>query len=159
MKTILAIDPSINHVGWASYRSEVWQGGTYDMNINKQSRIPSLISNCYLLAKFLKDRNQTLDLLIVEKPTFMSSAKGQIASQRGYTLDLAFINGYIISHFTQNYFNPVVIEYTPQQWKGTVPKSATLAKFKRLFPTIDANKLTDHEIDARMIIQHYLTKK
>lgn len=160
MKTILAIDPSIRHVGWAFHQYEYiipkWDGGVLEFKENYEIDFIA-----YSICQKLKDKLQHIqpDIIITEKPSFMSSAKGQIAAQQGYTLDLAFLNGYIISYFRKTLYIPKIIQYTPQQWKGQVPKSATLAKFKREFPQINADKLTDHEIDARMMIHHYLTTK
>lgn len=165
MTTILAVDPSIRNVGWAIHiydkerKISDWNGGC--LSFPEDQSIQSLSFNvCMLLDGLLKKygyfSEPTLpSVLIVEKATFMSGTKGHIAAQKGYTLDLAFIAGYIVSHFRVNRFHPVIKLYTPQDWKGNVPKSATLAKYKRYFPGIKPPK-TDHEVDAKMMIVHYL---
>lgn len=144
---ILAIDPSINYVGWAYYDTELdeWEGGSIFLKVgNLHTRSVEI---CHQLNRFKPTQ------FVYEKPTFMASTKGRVAAQKGYTIDLAFICGYVAARSMVNPFD--IFGYTPVQWKGNVPKRATEAKYFRHF-TRRTPPPSEHEIDATMLLWEHL---
>jgi hypothetical protein len=144
---ILAIDPSINNVGLALYNTETGKLITRVLHPPKLQRqyLLSWICNQIQCVEFFKNINT----LVIEYPTFQNSAKGRIAAQKGYTLDLAYIAGYISAECK---LKPSCIHLpTPQQWKGNLPKAAVGRRFQRRFG-IDPETITDHEYEAAMMI-------
>lgn len=151
----LAIDPSINNVGWAGYKDGLFTGGTIDLS--EWDSLP--YKSDYLIRQLLKMKPHTV---IYEEATFQASAKGKIAAQKGYIINLGFIAGYVAGAL---HLHPAdIYGYTPMQWKGSVPKSATYAKYRRY---INLEKIkysqayhnqepTEHEIDATMLLVHHL---
>lgn len=148
METILAIDPSINHVGFALLQiGKQWNWET----VNLESK--SLQFKCEELVSTIVTRG-LITQLVCEYPQFMAVGRGLIAAQRGYTLDLACICGYLAGYYRIAPSN--IFYYTPNQWKGQRPKSATLAAFKRTFPKHTLP--SEHAIDATMLLHYHATK-
>ncbi len=150
---ILAVDPSVRNIGWALHDTSEgkWEGGTISFN-----RGP-ILDTCQILAAKLQSiiRNiPRLDVMITEQPVFFGSAKGRIAAMKGFTLDLAFVNGYLIAHFRSQHRGLRVKQFRPADWKGMVHKKATEAKYIRTFP--DRRLPSEHEIDATMMLYHYI---
>lgn len=144
---LLSLDPSVNDVGWAYHDTELneWEGGSIHLKGgNLHLRCAEI---CTHLNRFIPDQ------FIYEKPTFMASIKGRVAAQKGYTIDLAFICGYVAARFGVNPFD--IIGYTPNQWKGNVPKRATEAKYYRHFSRTGSPP-SDHEVDATMLLWEHL---
>lgn len=144
---ILAIDPSVNNIGIAIYDTRTKKLQTYTLHPNSTS----LIGKCIQAMVYCRLRmdGQIIDRLVAEYPTFQGSTKGKIAAQRGYTLDLAFIVGYIsasIGLLSKDIHLP-----TPMQWKGTMPKEAVGHRFQKVYG-IDYKSVTDHEFEAAMMI-------
>lgn len=148
---ILAIDPSVNHVGWAIHDTTTrqWEGGSIDLlkggNIHLKCR-----EICIHLNRF-----KPFDQFVYEKPTFMASTKGRIAAQKGYTMDLAFICGFVAASFGIDPFD--IFGYTPMKWKGNVPKRATEAKYYRHFER-ELPPPSEHQIDATMLLHYHLNQ-
>jgi hypothetical protein len=89
---------------------------------------------------------------------FFSGQKGALTAAQNYTIDLAGIVGFLAGAFGCG----EIKLYTPNQWKGSVPKSVTKRKFIRLYGE-QANKvlrrgITDDALDAIMIAQHWMTQ-
>lgn len=101
------------------------------------------IANEILRFIFLTLYNELPDVLVIEYPQWEGSERGAIASQKGYTLNLAFLAGYIGGYyalpFTKKYFP------TPRDWKGNMPKSATVHRVQKYFGTL---QISEHEMDA-----------
>ena len=95
--------------------------------------------------------------LALEYPTFFGSTRGKIAATQGYTLDLAGMVGYLAGSFEVR--AEQVTLWKPEQWKGSVPKTVTQAKFIRLYGK-DADYVvrnySDDTIDAIMIAEFWL---
>jgi hypothetical protein len=164
---VLAIDPSMNNLGWAAHNlnlgcnrydidSDAWRFGL----IHPKART----TDCQYKWRdaYTKLRSAVGDWkpthLASEWPSFYASTKGRIAAMKGYTIDLAGMTAYIAGRLG---LPPDFITlWTAQQWKGSVPKHATQAKFLRLFGdgagTILRNCSHD-VIDAIMIAEYWLT--
>lgn len=148
---ILAIDPSINNVGLAWYSTEKKKLRT---KIYHPPKGPTLVSIGIQIIKSILIWAPELDVIIIEYPQYEGSARGQIASQKGYTLDLSFLCGYIGGFFDLGSTNFLIP--TPREWKGNRPKSATEAEVKKVFPSFVGS---EHEIDAVGMILWYLNRR
>jgi len=143
----LILDPSVNNIGFAiltitNGKPAVLKDGTIypDSELSIQQKAEYVFAS---LQKFnsLRDCYQT----IMEYPTFMGGTKGLIAAQKGYTIDLGVMVGYL-SGLLAPQMPDDVFYYTPMQWKGTKPKSATIAHLKRMFPSFRPH--SEHSADA-----------
>jgi hypothetical protein len=163
---LLAIDPSINNLGYAMFDMGHGAGNQYDLTSG--AWIYGLIhpKGKYIQHKWRDTFRQLLDRLdkrpthfASEWPTFFTGQRGMIAAQMGYTIDLAGIVGYLAGRFAVR--ADWIALWTPQQWKGSVPKHITERKFVRLFGD-GAKKairrgISNDEIDAVMIAEFWLS--
>lgn len=150
---ILAVDPSVNNVGLALYDTKTEKLKTrtfHPPKVKRQYIVNSIIRT--ILIEFLPI-GEKIGVLIVEYPNFQNSVKGQIAAQKGYTLDLAYIAGALTTALTISPDN--VHLPTPMEWKGTAPKAAIGRRFERRWK-IPADSVTDHQFEAAMMIDWYL---
>lgn len=152
---ILAIDPSIRNLGWATYEG-VWNTGNWKhgtLEIPSGLTIPEVL---HFIGKQLKykilDNDPTV--LVVEYPEFFQgSQKGAVAAVKGTTFGLAAIAGYLQGFFKLNGQNGKVVHYTPSQWKGQIPKAGMLHRFYKRFGYPAPN---DHEAEAALMLDYYL---
>jgi len=114
-KYILSIDPSINNVGWAlSKNKKLIKWGIIHPSKDKKE---TYLKKC----RDVTDQITTLLVaqypiqLVTEIPDHFGDS-GYMARESGAILKLAFIAG-MIFNITDN-----VITYTPNQWKGQIPK-------------------------------------
>lgn len=164
---VLAVDPSMVNLGWACFNmnlganrydidSSAWRFGL--IHPRSQNRSPQYRWR----DAFAKLRNGLQDWrpthYASEWPSYFATQKGRIAATMGYTVDLAGISAYIAGRFGMR--ADFITLWKPEQWKGTVPKSVTQAKFIRLFGH-DAEMVVrnySHDvIDAIMIAEFWLT--
>lgn len=149
----LALDPSVNNVGWTLFDSKkpamkMWRWGTFNLEgFNRTQRICDLRGMIDLTIK------GGFDHLVGEYPTFFSSEKGQIAAHKSYTIDLAYVLGYIAGWYQKDHrtFHPI----TAIEWKGAVKKEVTARKFFRIFK-VPLYTLSEHAIDSTMMLRHFL---
>lgn len=153
MQYLIAIDPSINNLGFADLQIgqfQTWNAFLCQPEGSLQNRTKSILRK---LRARLADTGLKPDNLIMEMPTFMTGSKGLIAAQKGYTIDLAYIIGAIQGMLDLSPLN--VFLYTPQQWKGQKPKSATKAQHKRIF---GFDLPSQDECDAKMMLYFHCKK-
>jgi hypothetical protein len=160
---LLAIDPSVYNLGWACYCAAggplegIMDGGWRFGCIHPrgETRIEKWSDALHKLARATWEWELTH--FVAEWPAFFGSERGRIAAQKGYTLELAGMVGYLAGRLS---FRPERISlYTPQQWKGSVSKAVTRAKFVRAFGEAAravARSVPDDTIDAIMIAEHWL---
>lgn len=151
----LAIDPSIENIGLASFNTKKneWKSAYVKLNgINRQMRMIDLKDE---ILTFLNGRAP--DHLVVEYPAFYSSQKGQIAAHNNWTIDLAFICGFLFGRMVETHrdFSPL----TAIEWKGNVRKEMTARKLMRKFQRTNIAHLSEHEIDAIMMLYYFLYEK
>lgn len=156
MQYLIAIDPSINNLGFADLQIDdkgkpTWFTELLNPEGSLQRRV-KYICHHYILKRIRKIGNHPHNL-IMEMPTFMTGSKGLIAAQKGYTIDLAYIIGAIQGMLDLSPLN--VFLYTPQQWKGQKPKSATKAQHKRIF---GFDLPSQDECDAKMMLYFHCKK-
>lgn len=148
---ILAIDPSVNDLGWATYIK-----GKFDWGVihPEGSDLVCKLANIRDQLDDIVQLHRSQDILICEYPNFQNSTRGAIAATEGYTLDLAAICAMIYGHYgmhsLQVYFS------TPNDWKGTTPKDVIVHRFKKRFGSVPG--ISTHEMEAVMMIQTYIEK-
>jgi len=152
---ILAIDPSVNRIGWALYDTtakdfnsiESWNFGWFSPPdggglTQKMSSIKLHFSRA------------VADHLVCERPMFFDSERGRIAAKEGYTNNLAMVIGTIYGCLPsiQLYL------YTPQQWKGSVSKEITLVKFRKIFKDKGPYNPVHDTVDAIMLLRYHVSR-
>lgn len=150
---ILAIDPSVNNVGIALYDTKTKQleSNCFKPKRNQDTPIIQVTSQ---ITDFLQKKKRP-DVLIVEYPQWEASTRGLIAMQQGYTLDLAFICGFIAGAYPK--LSPSsILTPTPREWKGQTPKAGTECRVRRAF-NLSSNKISEHEFDAMGLILWFLS--
>lgn len=149
---IVAIDPSINTIG-----SAIWIDGEIETRCIRtlQGGKAHLVKTLpiYLLWITEKLKGERADCLVVEYPNFQASTRGKIAAQQGYTLDLAFVAGFVAQQIPAR----VTFFPTPMKWKGQTPKDVVGRRFTE-WTGVDYHTLTDHEFEAVMMI-HWALKQ
>lgn len=157
---ILALDVSVmNRCGWAAVKikrdlkgkviRDDWDFGSWQVNgMNFQMR-------CSDLKDHIVHLGFPFDTLVVEWPTYYSGARGQIAAQKGYTINLAGIGMYIAGYFQVDFHR--LFLYTAPDWKGTVKKAVTARRFFRLFG-LSEMKIDHDTIDAVMMLVFHCKK-
>src|SRR5215475_15517828 len=146
MNIILAIDPSVNNLGWAVYYSggtpndlcgthydpvtqiyrRSWNYGLFNPN---NSQLATSLCRYFLDA--LGTQHYRITKVVVEIPTFFNSQVGRIAAKQGHTTRLAWIDGFIAGYYHLE--SGSYSEYTPAEWKGTMSKAMTRSKMIRDF--------------------------
>jgi hypothetical protein len=152
---ILAIDPSArNKIGIGvlnidSFKKIKVEDATFSIQSN--ATLEDLCKSCvrFINQKFIDAT--PFSYLVIEYPQYMGGLKGRIAAQQGYTLDLAYVCGFFTAAFNLARLRTHL--FTPMQWKGTRPKSATLAEYRRKFP--DQRWSSEHSVDAVMLGYHF----
>ena len=162
---ILALDPSAMHkTGWATVHLE-WENGE-TLPLAKRGKLTreewdwgfweidgwNFQCRCNDLKEHIIATVDEFDQLVIEWPMFYGSSKGQIAAEKGYTINLAGLAMYIAGWF-QVHWKDVHL-YTAPSWKGTVKKAITARRFYRLFGLSEMT--VDHNaIDACMMLVHH----
>jgi hypothetical protein len=147
----LAIDPSVNNVGIAFYDDVTDKLKTHTFNPLREGRNTTNIA--IQILRFLHvtvlQGEKRPDYLVMEHPQWENSDRGHKAAARGYTLDLAYLIGFIggsVGLAGSKIYTP-----TPLEWKGNRPKTAVGYAFEKRF-SVPAKSVTDHEFEAAMMI-------
>lgn len=170
---LLAIDPSMNDLGWAAFNcnlgantyeipSKAWRYGLIRPRVKSESG--SEIGPQYTWQSAFSQLRGPERLgdwkpthIVIEYPTFFASTRGKIAASTGATLNLAGMAGFLAGRF---WLAPDSIAlWRPEQWKGSVPKTVTEAKFIRIFSkgaSMIAQSNPDDVVDAIMLAAHWL---
>jgi Holliday junction resolvasome RuvABC endonuclease subunit len=161
---VLAVDPSVLNFGWACYNSDfegrhrimsdAWRFGC--IHPKGADRVAKWNDTLFKLWFAIQD--WPLLHFVAEWPVYFASERGRIAAQKGSTLELAGMVGYLAGRLCMR--PDCVTLYTPTQWKGAVPKDATKAKFIRTFGAAArsvAATSPDDTVDAIMLAEHWLT--
>lgn len=153
----LGIDPSVNNVGIAFYDDETDELVTATFHPKRLSETTSTQIAVqivrYILIQLLQGRKRA-DYIVLEHPQWEDSQRGNQAAAKGYTLDLAFLVGYIAGSMglaATKTFTP-----TPLEWKGNMPKTAVESRFKKRWPK--HRKVSDHEFEAAMMIDWMISQ-
>jgi hypothetical protein len=158
---ILALDPSVNNVGWATLDLEFdsennrvvkedWNWGTWELNGQ------NFLMRCGDCRDYILQEIGDFDFLVVEWPMYYDSDKGSVAARQGYTINLAGVAMYICGYFQLHHTKMRL--YTAPDWKGTTPKKVTARRFFRLFD-VNINDIDEHAIDAVMMLLYHCRKE
>lgn len=155
MARILAIDPSVNSLGWALLdvvpgRQRTWKWGL--IKPEGHNFVQKLNDICGMISLECGH----FDELVVEWPTFFNNARGHTAAVQGYTINLAAICAYIggYFHIEPNRF----FLLTATEWKGSVSKQVTMRRFLKRFGT-KWFSLDHNVVDAIMLLHHHAIRK
>lgn len=157
---IVAIDPSVNHVGWAVCEgltrnesgvwddsASIWRWGCWHIRSNSLGfKLREIVE--WMIVEF--EGVEPNDLLVIEWPAYFGSEKGQISAQQGHTLNLAGIAGYIAGFFRLPPADFYLI--TANQWKGNLPKEITRMRFFKALGIKQIYKIDHNAVDAVMIL-------
>ena len=144
----LAIDPSVNNVGFAIMQDNEWEWGVWN-----PPRAGGLPETCDWLAERVLEVEP--DELILEYPIFMIAQRGIIAAQKGYTIDLGAICGWIAG--ASRLPSGDIYFYTPNQWKGQLKKQMVEFRFLRKFGT-EHKGTPDHAFEAAMLLDYHVKR-
>lgn len=146
--TIIGIDPSINNVGIAIYDTLTKQLQLETFHPIKRPLLQVSIQIArHVVLRFLQGKKEFA--LVIEYPEFQGSQRGTVAAMKGYTLDLAFIVGYLSASLaipSSRIWLP-----TPKAWKGNLPKTAVGIRFTERYG-LEYTNYSDHEYEAAMMI-------
>lgn len=145
----LSVDPSVNDVGLAFFNSETDKLRTWTFRPLRNGRNTTNIAIQilrFILTVCLQGEKRP-DYLVMEHPQWENSDRGHKAAAKGYTLDLAYLIGFIGG--SMGLAGNKIHTPTPREWKGNMPKSATEHRVKARFGPM---KVTDHEFDAAGLI-------
>ncbi len=163
---LLAIDPSVNNLGWATYDFSlgaemyniVGEGWHYGLIHPKGSNLQNKWKDAYFKLKEVIGKDKHISHLAFEWPQYFNGLRGRLAAQQNYTVNLASLIGYLAGKLGVK--AEFVSLWTPVQWKGSVPKYVTSSKFVRLFghsARAVANTQSNDVIDAIMIAEFWLS--
>jgi hypothetical protein len=114
-KYVLSIDPSINNVGWAlSKNKKLIKWGIIHPAKDKKK---TYLDKCKdIISQIIEIYSDLPDVQLVTEIPDHFGTSGYIARESGAILKLAFIAGMIYN------IDSDVVSYTPNQWKGQLPK-------------------------------------
>lgn len=163
---ILAIDPSINQIGWALLELPYQEYSLTSLEAGWK------FSTFNLRGEGLQDKIRHLDVwlrrmmfsnpviyLVGEMPTFFNSEKGRIAARMNWTIQLGVLLGFIMARLE---CEARYTFYTPAQWKGTMTKEVTKKRFLRTFTDATNWKWIDADhntIDAIMLLHYWVSQR
>lgn len=168
---LLAIDPSVRSLGWATVNLnkangndyydignvEMWNYGLITMESTNHIQFRWKQAVVQLREAFELDGIMPTHYA-AEWPMFFNSMKGRIAAQENYTVGLASMVGYIAAAF--EFKVTYITLWTPAQWKGMASKSITRNQFVMYFGDSAkqlARTASNDVIDAIMIARYWLT--
>ncbi len=153
---VLAIDPSVNHIGWAIMEpGHIIRGGTINAppmrkaeEVERISWIIDLLDTTVLSTPF--------DNIVIERPETWGSYKSQASRGSGDLQLLTLVVGALMywAYTTVGAVDVHLIKVT--EWKGQLPKSVTRERMEKKY---GCRLGTDHESDAVGIADYYLAKE
>lgn len=166
---ILALDPSILHLGWAAMYNPIsgestvlYQYGT--IIAPPELKDKPLIERAHSMLREVSSIRRAIDngkemsitKIIIEKPEPWGSYKSLASSRSGslemLTIFTGILAGWGLSHLGEN----GVVFIKVSQWKGQLPKHVTKKRMEKKYPV--TFKTTD-EADAAGLGDWYLTRE
>ena len=158
MSTFLSLDPSTTRLGWATWSGEGdffqlagtgWNFGSFEP---RRRGVVGFLEIKEFLSR-LTDVN-SIDVLVYEQPAYFEGSKGVIAYKQGFTINLGIVVGIVIGVIPNL---KELVGYTPQQWKGSVSKEITHARWRRAFADSAKYPNINHDaVDAIMLLYHHI---
>ncbi len=163
---ILALDPSVNEVGWAvvtgMWRDEdgvwhdenaEWKWGMWKLSaLSYTFKLHELREYIDLWLGGLEEG----DLFVGEWPAFFDNMRGNVAAKKGYTIDLAGILCYIMGYYRLPWQSICLL--TAAQWKGNLPKEITKMRFFKALG-VQAYKVDHNAVDACMLLWEFCKRR
>jgi len=154
MKTYIAIDPSIRHIGIAYKVGEARVQWTQVNFIPRkgETKAQELVRCCQsIMTKIRVFGLQNAIAGFIEYPNFQMSDRGQIAAMKGYTIDLGYVCGFLCAAMPKTVWT---LE-TPAEWKGNQPKEAIGHKFTQ-WSGVDYREVSDHCFESTMMLKRLM---
>lgn len=147
IKYLIAVDPSVNHCGCAIFIDD--ELDSFGLVSSKKS---SYLDRMQEVFDFIRLKKEYLRASIaLEVPQYWGAA-GYLARESGSIFKLTFLCGMI-------YGLSDVTMYTPNDWKGQLPKNAVKNRLSKLYANFDFSLLDHNVIDAIGIGHFHLNKK
>lgn len=150
-KTYIAIDPSVKHIGIAYKIGNTpvkWMQVNFPLD-RKVARGDELVKCCNtIMTKIRAFGLQNANAGFIEYPNFQMSERGQIAAQKGYTIDLGYVCGFICAAMPKTAWTLK----TPTEWKGQQTKEAIGIKFTQ-WSGIPYQDVSDHCYEAASMLK------
>ena len=151
---LLAIDPGLVGTGWATFIGD--EGHPAGCGVIAAKRTmewdDKLGFYCLWLRRFVKLNKP--DEIVMEWPTYMQSAGGQLSARSGALVKLCMLVGAL--HVNSGPRCPVIL-VTPNVWKGQLSKKICIKRIRRILGDDTINELnpTEHAWDAIGIGLYY----
>ena len=143
MINILALDPSILHLGWAymclhQHRDIViLDSGT--IVVPEEYKDEELVKRIGANIEALYDLDFDVDTVVIEQPESWGAYKSMASSRSGSLLKLELLTGALVGWALTVGLEPILIPVS--KWKGQLPKHVTTKrmekKYERKFATSD----------------------
>lgn len=164
---ILAIDPSVNDVGWAYVEGLVhdesgwhdekaeWKWGNWKISSNSLSfKLNEIVEYIILECGGLDPAE---DWLVVEWPSYFDGMKGHVSAKMGHTINLAAVDAYIAGFFRLPWRNWHMV--TATEWKGNVSKEITRRRFFKHMGIKQIYTVNHNAVDAVMLLLTFCKRK
>ena len=153
---VLALDPSILHLGWATLNSlGALSFGT--IKAPAEMKEGSLVERIAWMLKELNDVNLCgVHRIVIEQPEPWGAYKSLASSRSGSLLMLQMLTGAIVGWaLSQTYSisDQEVVLVKVSQWKGQLPKNVTKMRMERKY---NCKFATTDEADAVGLADWYL---
>ena len=155
---LIAIDPSINTLGIATFDNEtLLKFATIKSNLGKDSTDEERIRwMLWLIDSWLDD--PFWDVVVIERPQSWGAYKSMASEKSGALLQLHILVGALFLWAEKlNYMNKCTCHLVPvSTWKGQLPKDVTQAKMEAKY---GVKVKYDHESDAIGLGDWWLKKQ
>jgi hypothetical protein len=165
---IVAIDPSINNVGWGLVEGlredsdgiihaddENWRWGNWKIASHSFTfKLREIVEWMILTFDGL---DPECDWVVLEWPAYFDSMAGHVAAKAGHTINLAAIDGYIAGFFRLPWQRVHLI--TATKWKGSVSKEITRMRFFRHMGIKQIYTIDHNAVDAVMMLLEFCRRK
>lgn len=164
MKRILALDPSILHLGWAVIEEastgqfHLYNYGTIIAPTEyRNNSLVVRISFVLTILEALYTSQPTLDAIVIERPEPWGSYKSLASAQSGSLQTLTLLTGALVGWALAKHSSGLLVKLIKvSQWKGQLPKEVTK---KRMEKRYSVKFKTSDEADATGLGTWYLENK
>jgi len=158
---ILALDPSVIHLGWAYMEwSSTWDAETLPVIHDSgcilapdEYKDTELVKRIGFMLEALHDLDVDVDIVIIEQPENWGAYKGMASSRSGSLLKLELLTGALVGWALTKCLEPKLIKVS--QWKGQLSKNITQRRMEKKY---NCKCQTNDESDAIGLGDWYLTQ-
>lgn len=137
----ISCDPGSEGTGLVFWDDKVWHE-THTLSSREDDWLGRVRAISSKLSVMLGHYDPSL--LVIEYPSYFSGGKGQVAAESGSLAKLVFICGVLTDCAWRA--GCMVRIVNVQDWKGTMKKTVTMKRLKRVAPTFDGT--ASHQWDA-----------